>query len=308
MSKQNSTPTRGSSQIVDSESKESNIQSVPAQISGLNSKTDAPSLDRLQRWMFNVVIHPAGVRKAIHTSKAQEFYEIVEDELESLIEPSEALSSADRMQIYSNCYTWRLVEVLEEEFPGIRAYLGEDEFYQLAKDYLDQHPSQSYGLQGLGLHFADFLSHRDSLQHHLFLADVATVERALEDVFSKKQETQVSPEELLAVSMDKWPNMSFKCISALELYPLDYPVNKFLTAAKQDETEAMQIPQAKQSYVMVYQKNFVSWRASMSKEQFEVLKALKDGLCLGQALVRCASIDGFNFECFVGQLADTFQE
>ncbi len=280
--------------------------SVPAQLTGLNAESDAPDLDRLQRWMFNVVVHPGGVREALRTDRAQDYYKVDEFRLEDIVLPSEGLTAADRMQIYSNCYTWRLTEVLEEEFPSIRKYLGEDAFYHLAKDYLDLHPSQHYNLQFLGKDFARFIRESSELEHRAFLADVATVERSMEDVFSEKQAESVSPEEFLAVSAEAWSGIVFRLIPALEIHSLRYPVHEFMTAVRNDDE--LSVPEARESYVLVYRKDYRSWRTSISREQFRILKALQEGLSLGGALERCANSESFDFAAFEKVLPSTFQE
>jgi hypothetical protein len=56
------------------------------------------------------------------------------------IKPNDRLTSLERLEIYSRSYWYRLLDSLYEDFPGLRAVLGQRAFERLAKAYLTDRP------------------------------------------------------------------------------------------------------------------------------------------------------------------------
>jgi hypothetical protein len=52
------------------------------------------------------------------------------------IKPNDRLTSFERLEIYNRQYWFRVLSALSEDFPGLRAVLGERRFDTMAKAYL----------------------------------------------------------------------------------------------------------------------------------------------------------------------------
>ena len=116
-----------------------------------------PNLPQIQRWMQSVITHPGGVEEGIRSETARRHLDLQPAELESIIRPSRALTSHQRLEIYVDAYYERLLECLREEYGCTRYALGDELFDALAFGYLQQHPSQSYTLNLLGASFPRYL-------------------------------------------------------------------------------------------------------------------------------------------------------
>src|SRR5580693_7235917 len=66
------------------------------------------------------------------------------------IKPNDRLTSLERLEIYSRSYWYRLLDSLWEDFPGLRAVLGQRAFHRLSRAYLADCPSQSFTMRDLG--------------------------------------------------------------------------------------------------------------------------------------------------------------
>src|SRR5580765_8048012 len=66
------------------------------------------------------------------------------------IKPNDRLTSFERLEIYNRQYWFRVLSALIEDFPGLRAVLGERRFDAMAKAYLIANPSRSFTLRNLG--------------------------------------------------------------------------------------------------------------------------------------------------------------
>ena len=75
----------------------------------------------------------------------------------SFIKPNDRLTSFDRLEIYNRVYWFRVLDCLYDDYPGLRAVLGERKFMKLITAYLAKYPSASFTLRNLGSRLEKFL-------------------------------------------------------------------------------------------------------------------------------------------------------
>ena len=75
----------------------------------------------------------------------------------AFIKPNDRLSSFERLEIYNRQYWFRVLDCLYEDYPGLRAIVGERKFMKLITAYLARYPSDSYTLRDLGNRLDQFL-------------------------------------------------------------------------------------------------------------------------------------------------------
>src|SRR5216684_4356859 len=73
------------------------------------------------------------------------------------IKPNDRLTSFDRLEIYNRVYWFRVLDCLYDDYPGLRAVLGERKFMKLITAYLAKYPSASFTLRNLGSRLERFL-------------------------------------------------------------------------------------------------------------------------------------------------------
>jgi hypothetical protein len=264
-------------------------------------------LNRIQRWMQALIMDPDGVRSGLGNAVATDMHPDNEISLERLVLPSKQLNSLERLSIYGDMYFWRINEILAEEFPTVRYLLGKDLFENVARDYVTRHPSTHYSLTRLGSKFPAYLAgEATDLPDREFAADVATVERAMEDVFDARNVESIEFEELTAIPTERWRDVRLQIIPAFRLLKLQYPVNSYITAVR--EGRHMDIPAATRSFVAVYRNNFRVWRVDLDEQRFELLCALHRGQPLGSALDLCASLPAADPESLMDDVGDWFRE
>src|SRR5260370_18031121 len=72
------------------------------------------------------------------------------------IKPNDRLTSLERLEIYSRSYWFRVLDSLYDDFPGLRAVLGQQAFHRLSQAYLSDCPSRSFTLRNLGSTLGDW--------------------------------------------------------------------------------------------------------------------------------------------------------
>jgi hypothetical protein len=78
-------------------------------------------------------------------------------EVAEFIKANARLTSVERLEIYSRSYWSRVLESLADDFPGLRAVLGQLAFHRLSRAYLTDCPSRSFTLRNLGARLEEWL-------------------------------------------------------------------------------------------------------------------------------------------------------
>lgn len=144
-------------------------------------------------------------------------------------------SAEERVGIYVDAYRLRLLEILEDNYPGLRALVGDEEFDRLGRSYIDAHPSTHPSVRWFSRHLEEFLKTNEPYSAHPYLAEMAVFEWAQSMVFDAADGAQVAIEKLAALPPDQWPGLSFKLHPAVQMLSLAWNVPSFWQAVDQDE-------------------------------------------------------------------------
>lgn len=265
-------------------------------------------LDRTERWVQEVITHPAGIHAGMETRAARKLIDVAPAELEKMILPSKQLSAAERLGIYSSMYFLRLMEILEKDFEVVRHAVGKKRFHDLAADYIGKHPSTHYSLNPLGKKFSGFL--RDevkTLANREFVSDTALLEWTIQEVFDDRDAKPLTVDDLLSVKPERWPSTKLKTIPALRMMKFNYPVNRYLQAVF-NKKPPKKIPPRKKTWLTVYRSQYRVWRSDINLEQFTLLSAIVAGKPLGEALEECAGLKGVNAQKLAESVGPWFKE
>jgi len=237
-------------------------------------------LDRLQRWMQEVVVHPGTVEQALASPEAER--EIPSERLADVVLPSHSLTSAERVGVYHGMYLMRMEEALAADYPVIRHVLGDERFSVLVREYVERFPSRSYTLNRLGDHVPQFFADRTDWPQAAFLHDLSRLELAMTEVFDEHESPVLGGEELATVSPEAWEHARLRPIAALRLLRLRYSVVPHLEAYHRDRPSPS--PRRRATWVAVYRRDYSVLRLELSRTEHELLRALSEGVPLGEAL------------------------
>lgn len=115
-----------------------------------------------------------------------------------------------RLAIYRDAYRLRLIEVLGTDYEVLHAYLGDDLFNALARDYIAAHPSTFRNVRWFGGKLAEFLAAVPRYAGHPELAELARFEWSLGQAFDSPDEDAVHFEEVAAVPPQAWADLRFR--------------------------------------------------------------------------------------------------
>ncbi len=201
-----------------------------------------------------------------------------------------SLSGRDRLAIYNEQYWYRLLTVLQEDFPLLARTLGLWTFNQLASDFLESRPSRSPYLQNLADGFLDFMRGR-YLHDNLRLVQIAELEIAFLQAFHAPSGMPLIPGNLSETAQEALGDSPLAFQAWFFLCEEDWNLMETRAGMVADET-AKPVFSEQKGYWMVY-RNFlrdeaVEWRA-VNPLAFRLLKRIQAGKPLGEACEIIAS-------------------
>jgi Putative DNA-binding domain len=217
------------------------------------------------------------------------------------IKPNDRLTSFERLEIYNRQYWFRLLSSMIEDFPGLRAVLGDKRFEAMSKAYLVDCPSQSFTLRNLGARLEGWLRKHPKWAgaKQALAVDIARLEWADIDVFDGKAEPALRPEDLNANAGAK---LKLKLQPYLRLLDLRYPVDDLLLEVRKEDEDTDFASNAFQEkhkrkrvqavaklkpaniFIVVHRMDDSVYFRRIEREEFIILSALRDGKALGKAI------------------------
>lgn len=216
------------------------------------------------------------------------------------IKPNGRLTALERLEIYSRSYWYRLFDSLYEDFPGLRAVIGQRAFAKLSKAYLTDRPSASWTLRNLGSRLEEWLRRNPAFAgDRLELAlDMVRLEWAHIEAFDEAEKKVLGPEDLLELG----PGMRIGLQPYIRLIELHFPVDdlrvKVNAASEEHGTASNAVLKRKAGglarrihrmppehiFLAVHRHDFTVYYRRMDLGEFTLLAALAKGLPVGEAM------------------------
>jgi hypothetical protein len=238
---------------------------------------------------------------------------------ESFIKPNDRLTSFERLEIYNRQYWIRLRQCFYEDYPGLRAILGDRKFEKLADAYLAKFPSQSFTLRNLGSRLVKFIEDEPrwvAPQQQLAL-DLARLEWSHTEAFDNAAQPPLQLDELAGLNAAK---IRLQLQPHLTLLKLNNQVDDFLIELKRqsglrsEASNAMEQNRRhkktrlagklkrKVNFLAVHRFQNLVYYKRLEPGQFRLLSALQRGSSLEKA---CAELAGMKIS---GDLGGTIQQ
>ncbi len=255
------------------------------------------SLDQIQRAMFDAVRQPltAGESMRQRSRDGKSLRAVAEQ----IIKPNDRLTSFERLEIYNRQYWFRILSALSEDFPGLRAIIGEHRFDKMAVEYLYECPSQSFTLRNLGSRLAAWLrQHPEHIAGNEQIAlDMVCLEWAEIEAFDEAAKPRLTEPDLPALG----PDPHFQLQPHIRLLDLNYPVDDLLIRVRSELEESdivsnavierihsrsrrRRLPKAERIFLAVHRADNTVFFKRIDKEAFTILIALREGLTLSNAV------------------------
>ncbi len=144
--------------------------------------------------------------------------------IERFIVGTEQAPVADRLAVYADAYRLRLLEILEDDFPGLAGMLGAKAFEALGLAYIEAYPSTHPSVRWFGRHLERFSREAPAYRERPELAEMAAFEWAQGEAIDAANSPTVNVVELAALPAASWPEMRIVFQSALRRLDLAWNV------------------------------------------------------------------------------------
>lgn len=185
----------------------------------------------------------------------------------------------ERLKIYRTNIIGSLSDVLSSTFPAIKKLVGEAFFGTMARSFIFRSPPQAACLNIYGAGFDEFIKTYDPAKSLPYLADMATLEYALNQAYHAPDDTALEPQALRTADLE---NIQFTPRASAFLIQSDYALDA-LHAFCSDETQTP--PQIEKPIcLLVHRPELETQITPLSDDEFMLLQQLFDGKTFGTAV------------------------
>jgi hypothetical protein len=223
------------------------------------------------------------------------------------IKPNDRLTSFERLEIYNKQYWFRILSSMMEDFPGVRAVLGERQFDAMSKAYLVANPSRSFTLRNLPSQLVPWLRKNPKWagKNPKLALDIARLEWADVEAFDAKAKPALQQEDLSggdAETVTAPAKLKLTLQPYIRLLDLSYPVddlllevrkededtdfasNAFTERRKRKRVRAVAKLKPAKIFLAVHRIDNSVYFRRLERDEFAILTALRDGKTLGAAV------------------------
>jgi hypothetical protein len=230
---------------------------------------------------------------------------------ESFIKPNDRLSSFERLEIYNRVYWFRVLDCLYDDYPGLRAVLGDERFMKLITAYLTKYPSESFTLRNLGSRLEKFIRDEPkwAYPHQPVALDMVRFEWAQVVAFDDPAHPNIMPDDILDAKPQK---LRLELQPYLTLLQLDYAVDEFLIAVRKRDSDVLRneasniveampkasrrrkkrvnLPKRRRVHLAVHRFDNMLYYKRLEPEAFAILSAIRAGNTVANACA--AALEG----------------
>jgi hypothetical protein len=254
---------------------------------------------KLQRLMTHALVRPLTKQDGLQPKwiDGRPMAEVAAE----FIKPNDRLTAFERLQLYNRIYWFRLLDIMHDDNPGLRAVLGEKKFTRLINAYLAKYPSRSFTLRNLCSRLDKFIREepRWTAPHRALAHAVALFEWAQTVAFDGEKRPVLTPAD---ISRTPPGRLRLALQPYLTLLASNFPVDAFVIAVKQRDalrTEASNtvdaarraatikhVPRPRRSrvYLAVHRLNNRLYYKRLDRPAFLILQAIAAGRPLTQAV------------------------
>ena len=209
-----------------------------------------------------------------------------------LLRAGRGVAPERRLQVYRNNLHASLFAALEAVFPVLARLVGEAFFRQLARGYVERHPSRSGNLHEFGAQMPAFLKAQPALAGFAYLADVAALEWASHEVYHEADDVPFDPAPLGALDAAAQARLRLHLQLATRFVASAYPVLSIWRANQPggDEGEPVSLDDGGVRLLVARSAFEVEYRVLGAAED-RWLRRLAEGRTLATALEAALAVD-----------------
>lgn len=232
--------------------------------------TLAPSLQLIQHHVQDAIIHG----KTDHKQCTQWMIE------------KQHLTARMQLQIYAHAYRYRLYDVIAEDYPVLKKYLGDAKFHELLLGFIHSTQSTHFNIARFALKLPDYI--KKNLLNDCFAIEICQLETAIAQLADAPETPALQQQHIANLTPEILLNSHIYLRQALQLFMFTYPVNAYYTQVAKDDSPKK--PQRKSSYLVVFRHEDIIWRMNLEKKEYLLLDDLLKGHTVKESLAHVRNL------------------
>lgn len=193
--------------------------------------------------------------------------------------------------VYKYAYASRLVEAMRNDHELLHAYLGDEMFDDMGNAYVAARPSQHPNLRWFSQGVPEFLRSTEPYSNYPVLAELASLEKALNDAFDAPDAPVVVVADLAPLAPEEWKDLKFQAHPSTRR--LDFSTNAaaIWIALKNDETPPDAVTLDDPSRLLIWRQDVTPMFRELSAEETMMWDEASGGLPFGVLCAMLATYD-----------------
>lgn len=192
------------------------------------------------------------------------------------------MSIEEQLSVYIEGYRLRLYDVVEEDYPALKTYLGHQLLEETLYAYIERTPPTHYNLNVYCQNFAkDIKQNEFLLKTHPAAADLARFESESSIVFDLEAQEPLSVEELQNLSEDDFAKLSLKLLSSSRIIEFAYQITEIIESVKENKSYGK--VNKEKNKILIYQSDYNSLYLPLEDDEAILLDELNQADSINDA-------------------------
>lgn len=189
-----------------------------------------------------------------------------------------------RLHIYHNAYRVRLIQALQDAFEKTWAYLGDNMFDTVARQFIEETPPQSRNLRWYGMDFPEWLAKR--FPEDMDISELAMIDWQLRRAFDGPNALPIHPDQLAMLEPGQWETVGFRFAPTLFMAPLQYNTIAIWHALDQEQAPpaAERLPEP--AWILIWRKEWQPHFRTLYAVEQAALSQLSEGTSFAEVCSR----------------------
>ena len=207
----------------------------------------------------------------------------------ALDRPHPAFASTDR-----EGNVRQLAELLANDYPQLRKYMGDTKFTALARAYIAQHPSGTLNARWYSRHLRAVLRNAYFFERSPELAEMAELERALNDAFNATEAPIVTLADLAGFDSTDFGTLSIAASPSLRRFKVRSNVTSLWASLQCDELPPLPIALDADQELLVWRQGSAARFRMLGNEEAIALDAAIQGIFFSAICEMIAAVDDYD--------------
>jgi hypothetical protein len=193
--------------------------------------------------------------------------------------------------VYRYAYGSRLVEAMRNDHELLHAYLGDEMFDEMGHAYVKARPSEHPNLRWFSQGLPEFLKTAEPYCNHPVIADLAALEKGLNDAFDAAEGEVLELVAMAAFAPEQWNDLTFKPHPSAARLDLSTNASAVWLALKNDETPPDAVTLEEPSRILIWRQDTTPMFRELPTEEAMMWDETAGGIPFGVLCEMLATYD-----------------